>query len=116
MAFMMHPLCQCFAPSIRSLLAGILPQQHAGRVHVENLKTREIVDDPSEELVRFPESTKTFMFSAGKLRRQEATNWRKCTGNGALSEVAQNMYISSITTGTGSENTTFRVRAGPCLK
>jgi hypothetical protein len=99
----------------KRLMAGGLVQEHAGKLWVENLKTREIVENLSEELVRFLEPTKVRVCSAGKMQRQEPHNWRTWTGNGALSEVAQNMYQSSVTTSTDRENTTFRVRARSCL-
>ena len=37
----------------KRLMAGGLPQKHAGRLWVENLKTREFVEDLLEMLVRF---------------------------------------------------------------
>ena len=84
MAFMAHWLCQCFAPSVRALLAGILAQQHAGRVRIENLKTRETVEDLPEELVRFLETTKTRVCSVGKMPKAKPHKWRTYNGNVAL--------------------------------
>jgi len=98
-----------FSSFSKILLGGMLSQQHARRIRVENLETREIVE---EELIRFLESTRTRACSAGRLRRQEPHNWRTCTGNGALSEVAQNMYLSSMTTSTDRENSNFEFAPG----
>ena len=67
------PAMPMLSDSVRSLLAGILPPGHAGRAHVKNLKTREIVEDLLEELLRFLEPHEnSFVFRRETARARAA--------------------------------------------